>query len=108
MYKINKARKTVLSRNTSTVAETIEEQVERLRNNNEKIGDDGKELIYTEKGKGVIAAYNIRTDKFELALDALDKFEANKLARTQAEMKIVKDDEENGKTEPTADTKTKE
>lgn len=62
-------QKTKLQRNTSTVGESIETKVERIMVNNEPI-DDGAPLIYTERKHGVQPEYDIRTDRFDLALEA--------------------------------------
>lgn len=51
--------------------ETIEQKVRRIVDNNEPISD-GAPLIYTERDKGVIAGYNVRTDKWDIALMAMD------------------------------------
>lgn len=56
--------------------ETIEQKVERIVNNKEPIKDGAPE-IFTERGEGVIAAYNIRTDRFEIAADAMDRVSAS-------------------------------
>lgn len=72
MYKITKPIKTTLKRNTSYKGETIEQKIERIVNNKEPISD-GAPLIYTERNDGVLPAYDIRTDRFEIAVDAMDK-----------------------------------
>lgn len=51
--------------------EQIERKVERLVHNNEPIKDGAPE-IFTERKDGVIHAYNIRTDRWEIAADAMD------------------------------------
>lgn len=66
-YKIQ--HRTNLARNTSTQGETIETKVERIMVNNEPI-DDGAPIIYTERKYGVQPEYDIRTDRFDLALEA--------------------------------------
>ena len=43
-----------------------------MTENNEPIGETAP-LIYTPRKDGVIAAYDIRTDKWEIALDAMSK-----------------------------------
>lgn len=62
---------TSIDRNTSYEGETIENKIERIVNNNEPIGD-GAPLIYTERKDGVKAEYNVRTDRFEIAIDGMD------------------------------------
>ena len=43
-----------------------------MTENNEPIGETAP-LIYTPRKDGVIAAYDIRTDKWDIALDAMSK-----------------------------------
>ena len=71
-------------------------------NNGEAI-DDTAPLIYTERKDGVSPSHNIRTDRFELALEATDLISKTKIAKrdSQAELKIVKND---GEAEPTGGT----
>ena len=52
--------------------ETIEKKIERIVHNKEPITDGAPE-IFTERKDGVIAAYNIRTDRWEIAAEAMDK-----------------------------------
>ena len=52
--------------------ESIEKKVSKLIENNEPI-TDGAPIIYTAKEDGVLPAYNIRTDRFDIAMDAYDK-----------------------------------
>ncbi len=63
--------------------ESIERKVERLVNNNEPIGEGSPE-IFTERKDGVLAAYNIRTDRWELAAEAMDVRAANIAAKREA------------------------
>jgi hypothetical protein len=50
--------------------ETIEMKVKRIINNNEPI-TDGAPMIWQERAEGVNPAYDIRTDKWDVALDAM-------------------------------------
>ena len=74
-------RKTLIKRNTSTVGEFIETKIERIVTQNEPI-EDGAPLIYTEKADGVLPEYDIRSGKFDIAIDAMDK--ANKGRKMQS------------------------
>ena len=74
-------RSTLIQRNTSTVGEYIEIKIERIVTQNEPI-EDGAPLIYTEKSDGVLPEYDIRSDKFDIAIDAMDK--ANKGRKMQS------------------------
>lgn len=70
MYKYKIAKETVLEINDSTEGETIEMKIDRIVNNNEPI-KDGAPIVYTERKDGVLPAYNVRTDRFEVAIDAM-------------------------------------
>lgn len=60
--------------NESVEGETIETKVERIMTNNEAI-EDGAPVIYTERADGVLPEHDIRTDRFDLALDATGAIE---------------------------------
>lgn len=68
--------------NDSTEGETLEQQVERMISNKEPI-KDGSQLIYTERTEGVKPEMNIRTDRFEIAINATDKISRSYQARRQ-------------------------
>ena len=53
--------------NDSVEGESLEKKVKRIVENSEPISD-GAPIIYTERGKGVQPEYNIRTDRFEIAV----------------------------------------
>lgn len=76
MYKYRKSLKTDLVGNESLEGEPIEHKIERIVNNKEAI-TDGAPAIYTERKDGVISAYNIRTDRWEIATDAMDKVQGS-------------------------------
>ena len=57
----------------------------------------------TEKKDGVQPEYDIRTDRFEVAIDALDKINqsiANQIAKNKGETEAVKDFGTEVKTDP--------
>lgn len=59
--------------------------------------------IYTEKKDGVQPEYDIRTDRFEVAIDAIDKINqsaANQIAKSKGETETVKDFGTERKTDP--------
>lgn len=59
--------------------------------------------IYTEKKDGVRPEYDIRTDRFEVAIDAIDKINqstASQIAKNKGETEAVKNFETEGKTDP--------
>ena len=59
-------------------AESIEEKVRRVVNQNEPI-EDGAPIIFQERGDGVKPEFNIRTDRWEVAIEAMDKVSAEEL-----------------------------
>ena len=66
--------------------EPIEHKVERIINNGEPISDGAPE-IYTERKEGVLSAYNIRTDRWEIATEAMDKVQASIQAKRDSKAK---------------------
>ena len=94
--------------------EPIEHKMERILSNKEPITDGAPE-IFTEKKDGVGAEYNIRTDRWELATEAMDLKLRNDVAKADAkaqkrtekkeEAKVVKlEPKKDGGTEPTNGT----
>ena len=73
--------------NNSVEGETIEMKIERITVNKEPI-TDGAPLIYTERKDGVLAGYDIRTDRFEVAIDAMDKVSKTNQAKREERAKI--------------------
>lgn len=65
--------------------ESIEKKVRRVVENKEPISD-GAPIIYTEKKDGVLPQFNIRTDKWDIALDAMDKVQASRIAKSKQYM----------------------
>lgn len=94
MYKRNKIVATSIKSNNSYEGETIETKIERIVNNNEPI-TDGAPIIHTERKDGVQPEYNIRNDKWETAVDAMDTVANEHRTAREKRMKIVKDGEEN-------------
>lgn len=68
---------------------TIETKVNRITQSKEPI-TDGAPLIYTEKKDGVNPAYDVRTDRFEVALDAFNKIDASRKAKREARAAAAK------------------
>src|SRR5690554_2186233 len=83
-------RDTQLNVNDSVEGESIENKIERLIENNEPISDSAP-IIYTEREDGILPQYDIRTDRFELAIDAMDKVSATLVAKRN---EMYKKDEE--------------
>lgn len=109
VYKRKAFNRTGLNVNNSLEGESIEKKIERALENNEPI-KDGAPLIYTERKDGVMAGYNIKTDRFEIALEASDKLSRSKASQRDnlAKMDVVKDektgDKPVGGAEPTQAT----
>lgn len=100
-YKKQTMQPNKLLRNTSTEGETIELKIERIVNNKEPI-KDGAPIIYTERKEGIRPSTNIRTDRFEIALDATEKIQKSYQARREenAKKKEPKSTEKDSKAEP--------
>lgn len=59
--------------------------------------------IYTEKKDGVQPEYDIRTDRFEVAIDAIDKINqsmANQIAKSKGQTEAQEDSGTETKTDP--------
>lgn len=97
-YKKAKYRKSRLKSVEILEGEPIELKIERITSNNEPI-TDGAPKIYTERKDGVGSAYNIRTDRWEIASEAMDKVSGSIDARRdhKAKVKEKEEVEEKGK-----------
>jgi hypothetical protein len=80
MYKYRKPTATLIVTNSQVEGETIETKVRRILENKEPI-KDSTVMIYTDRKDGVLPEYNIRTDRFELATEAMDKVHASRRAK---------------------------
>ena len=89
MYKKTTNLSTGFDVNESTEGERIEEKVERLVNNKEPIRD-ASPIIYTDKKEGVLPAYNPRTDRWEIAIEAMDKVHKSGLAKKDGVIEMNK------------------
>ena len=82
-YKKPTYKMSSITRNTSTEGETIETKIERLLENGAEPNDPKVPLIYTDRKDGVIAAYDPKTSRFDLALEANDKITRSELFRRE-------------------------
>ena len=73
------------------VGESIEIKVKRITENNEPI-TDGAPIIYTNRDDGVLPAYNIRTDRWEVAQAAMEAVNQANLAKSKNYGQIEKED----------------
>ena len=90
MYKFRKPQRSRLTSTEITEGETIEQKVERIQTNKEPIKDGAPE-IFTERKDGVIAAYNIRSDRWEIAADAHDAISKSVEAQRAAKAKAAEE-----------------
>ena len=72
--------------------ESIENKVRRITENNEPI-TDGAPIIYTNREDGVLPAYNIRTDRWEIAQQAMEAVNQANLAKSKNYGKTKTEDE---------------
>ena len=73
---------------TSTEGETLEDKIDRFVNNKETITEQGSPMIYMERSEGINKAYNFRTDRFEVAIEAMDKVAKSYAARREERGKV--------------------
>lgn len=93
MYKFRPAVKNNMMTSIPTYeGERIEQKIERIVSNKEPI-KDGSPEIFTSRADGVVAAYNIRTDRWEIAAEAMDKVTASMYAKRESVGKLGDDKE---------------
>lgn len=84
--------------------ENIETKVRRLTEDKSPI-NDGAPIIYTERKDGVLPAYDIRADRFEIAQEAMQKHISAVSAKRKQEYDLLlngdKKDAESGNKEVT-------
>lgn len=71
MYTKTKPTQTTINVNESVEGETIEAKIRRITNNREPITDNA-ELVYTNRKDGVNPGTDPRTDKWEIAVEAME------------------------------------
>lgn len=90
--------------NLTYQAEPREVKLRKIINGESNDMEDGVfPTIYTEKKDGVQPEYDIRTDRFEVAIDAIDKINqstANQVAKSKGETEAMKDFGTEVKTDP--------
>lgn len=90
--------------NLTYQAEPREVKLRKIINGEANNMEDGVfPTIYTEKKDGVQPEFDIRTDRFEVAIDAMDKINqsiANQIAKSKGETEAVKDFGTGVKTDP--------
>lgn len=86
LYLKTKPGRTSINKNESVEGESIEQKVRRITLTKEPI-TDGAELVYTERSKGVDPSTDIRTDKWEIAVTAMEKVHETKQGLIKEKMK---------------------
>ena len=92
--KIVKHTKDMLAVDT-VEGEIIEKKMQRIMDEKSPI-DDSAPIIYTEKKNGINPAHDVRTDRFDLALEAMEIETKNRIATNEENFKDVPDKLEGG------------
>lgn len=74
--------KTSINLNQSVEGEKIETKIERIIVNKEPI-DEEAPLIWQERSSGIDPACDIRTDRFDIAIDAMEAVNKSKIAQRE-------------------------
>lgn len=88
--------------------ESIEKKCARIIENNEPI-TDGTPLVFTKRADGVRPEFNIRTDKWDIAQESMEKVseaKKNKIKEKMAKGTPEKKEEPNTKETETKETET--
>jgi hypothetical protein len=75
--------------------ETIETKVARIVQEKAPI-TDGAPIIYTDREQGVLPTYNVRTDRWDIAENAMDKVNAAKMAKRDSQFGVDVPDKDAG------------
>lgn len=78
--------KTCIVQESKQIGETIEQKVKRIINNKEPI-TDGAPIIYMDRKEGIKEEYDIRSDRFEMAIQAMDNVQKTKTAKREERLK---------------------
>ena len=89
-YPTYKKQKTAMQSIETYEGESIEDRVLKLEQNNEPI-EDRAPLIYTEKKDGVLPMYDIRTDKWDVAQNAMDTVNKTRITKTVESKKPIEE-----------------
>lgn len=107
MRKVKVSYKGVIRRNKTVEAKSIEQMLaDKIEGEAIELG--GKALLYTERKDGVLPLTNIRTDRFDIAMEAIDTVERSRVARRDKPVseKTKEDSGKGGK--PTESTQAQE
>lgn len=75
--------------------EIIEKKLQRIMDEKSPI-DDSAPIIYTERKNGINPAHDVRTDRFDLALEAMEIETKKRIAANEENFKDVPDKLEGG------------
>lgn len=102
MNRVAISQKTSLIANVSYIGESIERKIERFMETNERLDEDNVPIIHMAREEGINPNYNIRSDRFELALDALDIVHKSEVAKREERLKLKTDNPEEGEIDATS------
>lgn len=77
--------------NNAYIGESLEEQLRRVTENKEPI-EMISPIIYTERREGVLPQYDIRTDRFDIACEAMGKVAASHAAKREQRIQKLNGD----------------
>lgn len=85
---------TQLKRTTTEEGVSIEQRMRKAIESGEKITDTA-EIVYTEKKDGVLPQYDVRTDKWEIAMQAMDAATKSDVAKVKAAQALEEEHDKN-------------
>lgn len=89
MARVNITNKTSIIRNDSKEGLTIEVELFKISSQKEPAPERGTiEMITQRRAVGVEPGYNIRTDRFDVAIDAQDKVVRARVAKREEAIKL--------------------
>lgn len=88
----NGSKKGQLKRTSTEIGESIETKIRRAIATNEPI-EDTAAVTYTERKDGVMPQFDMRTDRQELALDAIDKYNKSAIAKSDEKIEEPKEEQ---------------
>lgn len=80
--------KPLIKVNNSYEAVSIERKIEKAETTNEPI-EAVSPMLYTDEKDGVLSGTDIRTDKWDIALNAMDKITMTNITKNQETLKPV-------------------
>lgn len=89
MYKLPHYPETSIEVDSTMEGEVLEQKIAKMVKNKEPINAEGISMIYTERKQGVLAETNVRTDRWEIATDAMGVIEKTHKAKREGQFKII-------------------